>query len=282
MQVYVYNAFSRGPFSGNPAAVVPYRSADGLDEVRMQAIAEQHNLAETAFVHLDGLADGAYPLRWFTPAREVRLCGHATLASAAVLRDALDIGRDGDAVAFETLSGRLTCRLDGDVWLMDFPADEPQPAPPEVYDAVVAADAATREAGGAAAPAAERVFVGKDDALLVLPSAEQVRAFAKTEHIRRIPKRGLIVTAPAEAGSGFDVVSRCFYPEFGVDEDPATGSAHTLLGVYWSRRLGRERLRCQQASRRVGVLDVRYGGGARIEIGGRAEAYLSGEIEVGA
>ena len=272
MQVYVYNAFSHGPFSGNPAAVVPYRTTDGLDAALMQAIAEQHNLAETAFVRLDGLADGAFALRWFTPAQEVRLCGHATLASAAVLRDTLDGGRDRAAFAFETLSGRLTCRRDDAAWLMDFPADEPQAPPPAVAEAVA------QVLGHAPAP--DTLFVGGDDAMLVLPSAREVRAFAKTEAIRAIPKRGLIVTGPGADGEASDVVSRCFYPEYGIDEDAATGSAHTLLGVYWSRRLGRERLRCQQASRRVGVLDVRYGGGSRIEIGGATDAYLTGTIRV--
>lgn len=270
MQVLVYNAFAQGDFSGNPAAVVPYRRGEAPPAALMQAIAEQHNLSETAFVELDADDDGARGLRWFTPAQEVRLCGHATLATAAALHEAHGLGGAAGELSFRTRAGRLTCALTDGTWSMDFPADEPQAAPAEVAEAV------TRAAG--VVPPAGRLFVGADDAMLVLGDAAAVRSFAQTAAVREIPKRGLIVTA---AGDGdYDVVSRCFYPAYGIDEDAATGSAHTLLGVYWARRLGRDRLRCLQASRRTGSLDVRYDGGTRIGVGGAARAYLRGEIAV--
>lgn len=273
LNVYVANAFASGPFTGNPAAVVPYRTADGLTAARMQAIAEQHNLAETAFVHLDGLADGGYPLRWFTPAQEVRLCGHATLASAFVLQAfGADHGVDiGDVVFFDTLSGRLGCSRGDGGREMDFPADTPQPAPELRRHLQPSSKIDLRDG---------QVFRGTDDALLVLDSATAVRDYAPDgSSIRALGTRGLIVTAACDDDDEFDVISRCFYPEFGIEEDAATGSAHTLLGAYWTTRLGQPTLRCLQASRRRGVLSVRHDGGARLQLSGEVELYLRGVVK---
>ena len=266
-EIFVANAFTSGPFTGNPAAVILLER--DLDATTMQAIAEQNNLSETAFVRNERDAEGLLPLRWFTPAREVRLCGHATLAAGYVLGEVLGFG---ESLAFSTLSGRLDCVKEGNGWTLDFPADGAFVAP-DVHD--IAQQALGRDLGE------YQVYVGTDDAMVVLDSARQVRDYQPIDSaIARIPKRGLIITAAGEADEEFDVVSRCFYPEYGITEDPVTGSAHTLLAPYWAKALGKSRLRCQQASRRSGVLDVRYDGGSRVRLTGEAMLYLRGEIEL--
>ena len=153
---------------------------------------------------------------------------------------------------------------------MDFPADSPAEAPAL---ARVLAKAPDGKRGGGL------VFRGRDDALLVLDTAAAVHAYVPDgPTVRALGTRGLIVTAPCDDEDDFDVVSRCFYPEFGIDEDPATGSAHTLIGAYWCARLGKPELRCLQASRRRGVLGVRHDGGERLELSGAVELYLRGEV----
>ena len=266
---FVADAFAAGPFTGNPAAVVPLDA--WVPDALMQAIAEQHNLAETAFVVVHPDEQGARALRWFTPAREVRLCGHATLATAFALCDVLKF--PGAEFAFATLSGKLTCAREAPGrYRMTFPADEPRPAGNLA--------AALRRIAGDEHLAADRMAQGTDDALIAFGSAREVLDFEVPDSlVRALPKRGLIVTAPGE--HGYDVYSRCFYPEFGVDEDAATGSAHTLLGVYWSRRLGKSRLRCRQASRRGGDIDVHYAGAGEISLTGRVRLYAHGELETG-
>ncbi len=269
-EMFVANAFTSGPFTGNPAAVILLERE--LSAETMQAIAEQNNLSETAFVRNTPDADGLLPLRWFTPAREVRLCGHATLAAGYVLGEVLGFG---ESLSFSTLSGRLDCVRGGGGggWTLDFPADGAFVAP-DVHD--IAQQSLGRELGE------YQVYVGTDDAMVVLDSAAEVRDYQPIDTaIARIPKRGLILTAPGDAGGEFDVVSRCFYPEFGILEDPVTGSAHTLLAPYWAKVLGKPTLRCQQASRRRGVLDVHYDGGERVRLTGSAELYLRGVIELG-
>ena len=270
---FVVNAFAVGdaPFTGNPAAVVPLDAwlPDGL----LQRIAEQNNLAETAFVVVHPDETGARALRWFTPAKEVRLCGHATLATAAVLDRVLELDGEGEAFAFSTLSGRLGCERRGDAYGMDFPAD---PAPVAGEGLRVLAEAVV---GRALEPA--RVREGKDDLFVALDDPGEVTGYALGEAaIRAVPKRGVILSAAAREEDDYDVVSRCFYPEFGIDEDPATGSAHTLIGPYWCARLGRERVTCRQASRRDGRLTVADRPGGRVELVGRWRLFLAGEIEV--
>lgn len=266
LPIYIADAFSDGPFTGNPAAVIPLES--WLPDATLQAIAEQNNLAETAFVVTAPDENKCRALRWFTPAREVNLCGHATLATAFVLHQVLRFKESTQR--FNTNSGELICSFDNGLWEMDFPADKAMPAADihELAELVV----------GRALSAGE-VYVGTDDAMIVLPSAEEVINYKPNDAaIRRVPKRGVILTA---LGLGeTDVVSRCFYPEFGVDEDPATGSAHTLIGTYWAARLKKEDLHCEQASRRGAKLSITYKGGERIHLRGRARLYLRGEIEV--
>ena len=267
MRVDIFNAFCDGPFTGNPAAVIVLDR--WLPDSLLQAIAEQHNLSETAYVLREPGANGRRHLRWFTPAREVRMCGHATLATAAALRS-----REGHsgAIRFETLSGTLVCTHRDGLEVMDFPADEALAAP-DLHELLE--QALGRELRD------DQVFVGTDDALVVLDEADQVTQYEIREAcIARVPRRGLVITAPGPADSDFDVVSRCFYPEFGIVEDPATGSAHTLVGPYWSRRLGRRRLVCLQASRRRGYLTVDFDGGSRVQLSGRAERYLEGRVSL--
>lgn len=267
MQIHIANAFSSRPFTGNPAAVIVLD--EPIDSELMQNIAEQNNLSETAFVNRSPDGHGLRGLRWFTPAREVRMCGHATLATAYVLGEQLQLGENFD---FDTLSGRLSCKKVLQGWQLDFPADEAIPAPDVQDIAEAAIGQRLRE---------DQVFVGIDDAMIVLDSPEQVVNYRPNEHeISRIPKRGLIITAQANANDDFHIISRCFYPEFGIVEDPVTGSAHTLLVPYWSQRLTQERLVCQQASRRGGVLYAHYQGGSRVLLTGAAELYLKGEISV--
>ena len=266
LPVYIADAFSAGPFSGNPAAVVPLD--DWIPDADMQAIAEQHNLAETAFVvvHLDEA--GQRPLRWFTPAREVDLCGHATLATAFVLGDVLQFKED--AFGFTTRSGALQCMRGDRGWRMDFPADPGRPAGDALRQRAIAALPDTAEVLD--------VLEGRDDVLVVLAKAAMVESYVPDDAaIRDIPKRGLIVSARAR--ERHDVVSRCFYPEFGVDEDAATGSAHTLIGPYWATRLGKSDLVCRQASRRGATLYVTYAGGDRVQLEGAARLYLHGELK---
>ena len=273
--IFVANAFGEGPFTGNPAAVVPLDEwpADEL----LQAMAEQHNLAETAYVDRRADAEGRRRLRWFTPAREVRLCGHATLATAAVLDRLEATEATGNQAAvrkswtFDSLSGELQCLKAGEgTYTLDFPADAAYAAPDmlEVLSEVVGRQLE-----------ASQVFVGQDDAMIVLSEAAQVLAY-EPQHaaIRRVPRRGVILTAPASSEDAVDVVSRCFYPEFGVDEDPVTGSAHTLLGPYWCKRLGRQQIVCRQASRRGGRIEVAYRSDLRVELTGRVDHYLNGKI----
>lgn len=254
MHLTVIDAFTDKPFSGNPAAVAILDAfeADG----RMQAIAAEMNLSETAFVvprH-----DGEYDLRWFTPTSEVKLCGHATLASAHAL---------GGTGAFHTHSGRLACTSGTDGWIeMDFPALFPSEAAlPSVP---------------AGLPAPRWTGVAGDDWLVELGSPEEVTGLTvDMAGVVAIGRRCLIVTAGSPSGSGFDFVSRVFGPSIGIAEDPATGSAHCVLAAYWAPRLGREEMTGYQASRRGGTVRVRLRGD-RVLIAGKAVTVSEVELVV--
>ena len=265
LPVYVADAFSSEPFTGNPAAVVPLDH--WIEDDIMQAIAEQHNLAETAFVVVHPDENGMRPLRWFTPAKEVRLCGHATLATAFVLRDVLRF--KDEVLRFSTLSGELICAPSDGKWSIQFPADIARPAPQYADLASKIVDATSIDS----------IHEGIDDLLVILKSSEQVREYvANDSAIRRLDKRGVILSAADDSGE-YDIVSRCFYPEYGVDEDSVTGSAHTLLGPYWSKRLRKEVVECFQASRRGGRVTVEYSGAEHVRLLGHARLYLHGELK---
>jgi PhzF family phenazine biosynthesis protein len=253
------DAFTDRPFAGNPAAVCLLPAP--RDATWMQLVAREMNLAETAF--LVRRTDG-FDLRWFTPAVEVDLCGHATLASAHLLWE--DHHLAPDAVArFHTRSGLLTAsRRDGLLWL-DFPAT---PA--------TEAAAPAELVRGLGVPLR---FVGRTpfDYLVEVDSEETLRRLEPDLGLLgRLPVRGIIVTAPSAAAER-DFVSRFFAPSAGVPEDHVTGSAHCALGPFWAARLGRRALHAYQASPRGGTLEVRLDGD-RVLLGGQAVTVLRGEL----
>ena len=255
LNLYQIAAFTDGPFSGNPAAVVPLR--EWLPEPTMQAIALENNLSETAFfVPRD---DGGFDLRWFTPLVEVDLCGHATLATAWVLLNRLE--PTGDSVTFHTRSGPLTVSRDGARLAMDFPAQPPTEA--EIGNV---ADALGVEP--------EAVLAARY-AMAVMDSEETVRAIRPDfASIATLDIPELIITAP---GRDCDFVSRFFAPAVGIDEDPVTGSAHCILIPYWSQRLGKTKLFARQVSSRGGALWCALKAD-RVAISGNAILYLEGTI----
>lgn len=255
LRQYQVDAFASRPFEGNPAAVCPLES--WLDDSLLQNIATENNLSETAFFVPAGQG---YALRWFTPAAEVDLCGHATLASAHILFERL--GHAGSVVRFETRSGVLTVEKAGDVLRMDFPALPPAP---------VAAPTDLLEGLGA-----DPVDVlAADDYLAVFDSEAAIRAIRPNHAaLERLDLRGVIVTAP---GDGFDFVSRFFAPALGVPEDPVTGSAHCELAPYWAGRLGKKRLSARQVSKRGGNLHCEVRGN-RVILSGGAVIFMEAEI----
>lgn len=253
------DAFAERPFTGNPAAVCVMDAA--RDEAWMRNVAMEMNLSETAFLHPE---DDGYRLRWFTPAVEVALCGHATLASAHVLWETGALAADAEA-RFHTQSGLITCRRDGEWIWMDFPAKPNQPAAPP--------------AGLASALGAEPVYVGRSqyDVIVEVASEDAVASLAPDiGALRQVQARGVIVTARASRGDA-DFVSRFFAPAVGVDEDPVTGSAHCVLAPYWAEKLGRAELTGYQASRRGGTVRVRAAGD-RVHLGGKAFTVMRGEL----
>lgn len=259
--LFQVDAFTDRAFAGNPAAVC---LLDGpADEPFMQAVAAEMNLSETAFVS-PGDAEGALRLRWFTPAAEVALCGHATLATAHVLWETGRL-RPEEPARFATRSGPLSARRAGEAIELDFPAMAPAevPAPAGLFAALGLTPVA--------------VLRSRDDVLAVLPDEASVRDLRPDlRALRGVDVRGVIVTAAAESESA-DFVSRFFAPAVGVDEDPVTGAAHCVLAPYWSGRLGRTRLVGRQLSRRGGEVGVELDGD-RVRLRGRAVTVLRGEL----
>jgi predicted PhzF superfamily epimerase YddE/YHI9 len=260
MQIPIYqvDAFAHALFSGNPAAVCPLKG--WLSEATMQAIAAENNLAETAF--LVPREDG-YALRWFTPAVEVDLCGHATLAAAWVIFERLEPGRT--EVRFTTRSGELRVTRKLDLLALDFPVRPPEPvsATPPLLEAL----------GGN-----PREVWAARDYLVVYDTAAEIRALQPDmKLLAQINRFAVIVTAPGEPGCDF--VSRFFAPAQGIDEDPVTGSAHCTLIPYWAARLEKHRMVARQLSKRQGELHCELIGD-RVSIAGRAVLYLEGSIHI--
>jgi PhzF family phenazine biosynthesis protein len=247
-----------GVFTGNPAAVCPLR--EWLPDRVMQQIATENNLSETAFF-VGG--DGVYKIRWMTPVAEIDLCGHATLASAHVVFQTLEPGRK--EVRFDSQSGPLHVRADGDVLVLDFPSRPPERAP-------------ANPAIGRALGREPVELLAARDYVAVFAGADDVRAMAPDMGLlRALDKKAVIVTAP---GSGeVDFVSRFFGPGWGIDEDPVTGSSHTNLIPYWAKRLGKSRLRARQLSARGGEL-LCEDRGERVSMGGRVAPYLEGVLRI--
>lgn len=253
------DAFTDRPFAGNPAAVCVL--PEPRDAGWMQDVAREMNLSETAFLVPQ---DDGYNLRWFTPAVEVELCGHATLASAHVLWELGHLKPDEPA-RFHTLSGLLTAERRGDWIGMDFPAtpEEPIDAPAELGQALGTA----------------MKYVGKNrfDYLVEVDSEVAVRALRPDFGLlATLPVRGIVVTSTAIT-PGFDFVSRFFAPASGINEDPVTGSAHCCLGPFWRKRMGKDEFVAYQASARGGVVRVQVKG-ERVILGGQAVTVLRGEL----
>lgn len=257
LSLYQVDAFAQQVFTGNPAAVCPL-SAWLADEV-LQAIAEENNLSETAFMVAEG---NGYRLRWFTPTAEVDLCGHATLAAAHVLYKHL--GYTQAEIEFYTRSGTLIVTQGADGMTMDFPAAQSQVIP--TPSAIVSALGVT-----------PLQVLENFDYVVVLENEQQVRDLQPDFlQLRQLPLRGVVVTAP---GNTVDFVSRGFYPKLGINEDPVTGSAHCETVPYWAERLGKTRLHARQISRRSGdiLCELR---GNRVLMTGRAVTYLRGEMSL--
>ena len=258
-QIFQLDAFTTRRFAGNPAAVMPLDRFPA--DTTLQAVAAENNLAETAFLVAE--ADD-YLLRWFTPTVEVPLCGHATLASAAVVMERLQPGRS--RAVFHTASGPLTVTRSGTDYVMNFPAYVPQPVaiPPGL----------TATLGKTAV----EVLADSANYLVLLESARAVRALTPDlAAVARLDRDGLIVTA-ADDGN-YDFVSRYFAPAKGIPEDPATGSAHCTLTPYWATRVNKTAFRAYQASSRGGEVVCRLAGD-RVELEGSCVFYLEGEVEI--
>ena len=259
LPIYKVDAFTSQLFGGNPAAVILMKTFpdDGL----LRQIAAENNVPETAFLVPDG---GNYRLRWFTPTVEVPLCGHATLASAAVIMERLQPGRS--TVTFDSASGPLIVKRIGDRYVMNFPVRVPRllPLPKGLTEALGIEPAETLDDGF--------------NYIAVLHDMAAVRSLTPNiAAIARLDRPGLVVTAQGDRR--WDCVSRYFAPAKGIPEDPVTGGAHCGLAPYWSARLGKSELRAFQASPRGGELTCRLVGD-RVELEGACVFYLEGKIAV--
>ncbi|MFZ0314632.1 MAG: PhzF family phenazine biosynthesis protein [Candidatus Korobacteraceae bacterium] len=259
IRIFQVDAFAIRRFTGNPAAVMLMDSFP--DDAMLHAIAAENNLSETAFMVPEG---DDYRLRWFTPLTEVPLCGHATLASAAVVLERLQ--PDRRKVVFRSASGPLTVNRRAAGYVMDFPArlSEPSPTPPGLDEALGVAPL--------------EVFANAFNYMVLLESAEVVRQLAPDmTPLAHMGRPGVIVTAPGDGT--YDFVSRYFAPAKGIPEDPVTGAAHCMLTPYWAQRLKKTEFRAFQASRRGGEVVCRLAGD-RVELEGSCVFYLEGDVEI--
>jgi PhzF family phenazine biosynthesis protein len=251
------DAFADGPLTGNPAAVMPLDQ--WLDEALLQRIAAENNLSETAFTVASGRDDADYDLRWFTPANEVELCGHATIAAGHALMT-------GEQVRFSTQSGILTVTRREDLLELDLPAARlTETREPELMRALGLPDAPVWLAEGC-----------NDAALIEVADESAVRAVAPDFAALGKIHRMAVVTA---RGDKETIASRVFVPYCGIDEDPVTGSAHAALVPYWAERLGRSEFTALQASKRGGLLDCRLAGD-RVVLGGRCHTVIVGQFQL--
>jgi len=258
LKQYQVDAFASRVFEGNPAAVCPLNA--WLDDGLLQAIAGENNLSETAFFVPSG---SGFHLRWFTPNKEVDLCGHATLAAAHVLFEKLGYAKP--SIEFETRSGKLVVERKGNSLAMDFPAIPPAPC----------AAPATLIEGLGQRPVD---VLAADDYIAVFDSEATIRGLTPDlMTLSKLDLRGVAVTAP---GVKHDFVSRFFAPKYGIPEDPVTGSAHCELAPYWAARLGKTILQARQVSKRGGDVLCESRGG-RVTLTGRAVLFMEAEIETG-
>jgi PhzF family phenazine biosynthesis protein len=259
--IYQVDAFTDKRFGGNPAAVCPLEQ--WLEPQTMQNIAAENNLAETAFFVRGG---EDFDIRWFTPATEINLCGHATLASAHVIFNYLHFA--GEVITFQSRSGELKVTRAADLLTLDFPATPPQPTgiPRLLSEALSAEPRAAYRSRDLLV-----LFAKEDDIVSITPDFGLLAQVLKGQDCL-----GLIATAP---GDHVDFVSRFFAPPVGIDEDPVTGSAHTTLIPFWAKQLNKNSLHAYQLSTRKGELFCEWAGD-RVLISGKAVTYLKGEIEI--
>jgi PhzF family phenazine biosynthesis protein len=257
IRIFQVDAFTNELFGGNPAAVCPLDN--WISDDLMQKIAMENNLAETAFFVPE---KDQFAIRWFTPAVEINLCGHATLASGHVLFNHLNF--TGDRIKFTSKSGDLVVSKNKELLLLDFPADSPVPVdiPHDLFKALGREPIQILKSRDIMA-----VFASEDDILAIKPNFEL---------LRQVEAHAIIVTVP---GNNCDFVSRFFAPRLAINEDPVTGSAHTALIPYWSERLGKKSMLAHQISARGGVLYCENRGD-RVLIGGKAVTYMSGQLEL--
>ena len=257
LPIYQIDAFAEQAFEGNPAAVIPLD--EWLSDKVMQALAEENNLAETAFFVP---SNSGFDIRWFTPNKEVKLCGHATLASAFVLFNIL--GYRADKIEFNSLSGPLSVSKNNELLTLNFPSQIPEEC--EIPENIVK---------GLGRRPAE--CLRNEDFVVVFENEEEVASIVPDHnYLKQVELRGVIVTAPSQE---YDFIARFFAPKYGVPEDPVTGSAYTQLVPYWSNKLGKYKLNAKQISSRGGKLFCELDGD-RVLISGKAIKYLEGEIEI--
>ena len=263
LTIYQVDAFTNKVFRGNPAAIIPLQS--WLDDRQMQLIAMENNLSETAFiVSTEGAAEASYHIRWFTPGLEIDLCGHATLASAYIIKTFLE--PHVQEISFTTQkAGTLKTYIKDGMYTLDFPARMPsETKTPEIL---------LQSLGNT--PTVE--VLKSRDYFVVLPNEEAVKnAEPDFALIKELDSVGVIITAK---GQSADVVSRCFYPGAGIPEDPVTGSAHCNIVPYWSDKLGKTKLFCKQLSPRGGDLHCELEGD-RVLMSGKCVLFLEGQINV--
>jgi len=258
LNIYQVDAFAENVFTGNPAAVVPLKN--WLSDELMQNIAMENNLSETAFFVP---AENGFHIRWFTPTTEVNLCGHATLATAYVLFQHLNY--QGKEILFQSKSGILNVKRKNEQIVLDFPTSEVIEV--KLLENIEQAFGILPQKG----------FIGREDLMYVFESQKEIENLKPDfNFLKTLEMRGIIATAPSIE---YDFVSRFFAPSEGIDEDPVTGSAHTMLVPYWAKSLGKEELVARQISKRGGILHCKHLG-KRVEIGGKAVTYLVGEITV--
>ena len=257
LDLFQIDAFANKVFEGNPAAVVPLDK--WLPKKKMLSIAQENNLSETAFFCKSG---NIFDLRWFTPNREVKLCGHATLASAYVIFNLLDYKID--KISFKSLSGMLYVEKCGDLIMMNLPSQNPKECniPKLLVD------------GLGAKP--ESCYFNEDYVAVFENENNIISIEPDFQKLKRLDSRGVIITAP---GDKYDFISRAFFPKYTILEDPVTGSAHTKLIPYWFERTGKKKFNSKQVSKRGGELFCQYDGD-RVFISGYARMYMKGEINI--
>lgn len=263
LKIYQVDAFASKQFEGNPAAVVPLE--DWLPDELMQSIALENNLAETAFFVKE---ESGYSIRWFTPGSEVKLCGHATLASAYVLFEFLELQQD--SVSFNSKSGQLSVSKSGTNLELDFPAQPPiEVSPPENLLA------------GLGLESQECSCLSCEDYVVIVNDSARLRSLKPDMNLlSQLDLRGVIVSSIADDAENYDFYARFFAPKLGVPEDPVTGSAYTQLTPYWSQRLDKTRMQARQLSPRGGDVACELKGD-RVMIAGAVACYMEGSIDIG-